>query len=475
MTAHRAVRLATVLLAMALTMNCREVDNQGSVGDPVGPGTGDEEGSIVAVPQDATLRGNGVSKTTVTASVYDSEGDPVGAGVTVSFSATRGTIEGSALTDGNGQAQALYTSGVGSGFARINVSTPNATGSTEVLLTAGDPNQIVVVEVQRHSVGVSGSDLPQTSLITFQVLDNEGVPVGSTPDPVTFDLVALTSGGGESLEPTSDLPDENGIVRTALRGGTVPGVTEIVATLITTSPADTIVSSAVRISINTSLPFPNHLTVASKEINVPGCLANVRNEVIAIAFDEFHNPVVGGTSVYFTTRYCGIQPADTTDDHGVANVNFITGNPFPPNAPPGGPYGYPYGFTYVLAQTADAGGNQIVDSTLVLVSRCTLVEAAPLTFSIPDGGCQNFSFNVWDLNHNPLSSGTNITVTPTAGSVAGDLDVTLPDVQAGYTDFAFSLCDDDPGDVDPPTSVSVTIQVTSRNGDATVTILGTIN
>ncbi len=476
MTAHRAFRLATLLLAMALIVSCRKVE-EGVGGDPTGPGGGGSGGAISAVASPAAIRGNGIETSEVTATVFDSEGDPLGAGVAVGFSASRGTITGSALTDASGQATAVYTSGVGAGEARINITSSGATGYATVTLTSGSPAEIIKVAVQRLTIAVRGTDDPQSSTITFQVRDAQGIPVGPGT-AVSFALTALTNdgaGSGESLEPTSDITDDEGVVRTVLLSGDVPGVTETVARYV--SQADTVESRSVRISINTSLPVGPNLTVAPEELNIPGrCFANVRTEVLALAFDQFHNPVATGTIVYFTTQYAGIQAADTTDEFGAATVTFVSGNELPPDWPGFGPAGFPYGFTEVIAQTADVGGTQIRDTTFVLLSGCTLLEnLSPTTFAIADGGCQTFTFNVWDLNQNPLSAGTNISITSSGGSLAGSLDVTLGDIQFGGTSYAFALCDDDPGDGDPPVSVSVTIEITSRNGDATVTILGTID
>ncbi len=477
MTAHRAFRLAALLLAMALIGSCRKVE-EGGDGGPTGPGGGGSGGAISAVASPAAILGNGIETSEVTATVFDSEGDPVGAGVSVGFSASRGTITGSSLTDANGQARAVYTSGVGAGEARINITATGASGYATVTLTSGSPAEIVKVAVARLTIGVRGTDVPQSSTITFQVRDAQGIPVGPGT-AVSFALTALTNdgaGSGESLEPTSDITDDEGVVRTVLLSGDLAGVTETIARTVVAGP-DTVVSRSVRISINTSLPVGPNLTVASEELNIPGrCFANVRTEVLALAFDQFHNPVATGTIVYFTTQYGGIQAADTTDDHGAATVNLISGNELPPDWPGGVPAGFPYGFTEVIAQTADEGGAQIRDTTLVLFSGCTLVQnLSPSSFNIVDGDCQTFTFNVWDLNHNPLSAGTNISITSSGGTLAGALDVTLGDIQVGGTSYAFALCDDDPGDGDPPVSVSVTIEITSRNGDVTVTILGTID
>jgi hypothetical protein len=366
---------------------------------------------------------------------------------------------------------------VGAGNVQINAGYGNATSAASITQTSGDPSQIVLVSVDRQSIGIRGSGDPQSATMVFQVRSADGIPVGEGVT-VSFELVARTNGGtgsGEFLEPLSDVTDASGIVRTTLNSGTVAGATETVARI--TAGDETILSQVISVSIDGGLPVARNLTVASQELNIPGlCFYNVRTPVLALVYDAFQNPVPEGTIVYFTTQYGGIVAADTTDAFGAARVELISANALPPVWSGVGPAGFPYGFTKVYAQTADAEGDQILDSTFVLFSGCSVLEnIAPSGFAIADGGCQEFQFNLWDQNQNPLSAGTRITVSSTAGTLGGDIDVLLPDTQAGYTSFTVVLCDGDPGDIDPETSAAISIRVTSRNNDVSAVIRGTID
>lgn len=482
MKVQRAFRLTMLLLAIALVVSCKKSEDSGSAG-PTAPGEEGGPGSpatMTVVASPSAIRGNGTEYSDVTVTVYDSEGDPVPAGVSVSFVASRGTITASAFTDASGVARARYTSAVGAGEVRINVEAAGANGFTTITLTSGPAAQIVIQSIERLTIGVQESNIPQTSKMEFQVRDAQGVPVGPGVT-VGFILTALTNGGagsGESLDPDLNVTDDDGVVYTVLRSGTLPGVTETVAIIASTDPD--IVSRSVGISINTQLPVADNISVAVDKVNILGPpAANVRDAVTAIVFDQFHNPVANGTIVYFTTDFSGIQAADTTDDHGNATVDFITGAEFPPDAPPGGPYNFPYGFACITAQTADTSGSQITATGCVLLSGPTRIEnVSPATFDIPQGGKQVFSFNVWDQNHNPLTEGTTINVSASAGTLLGDVDVTLGDTQVsgpGTTSFTFVLVDDDPGDNDPPTRVAITIKVESPNGNASEIILGNLD
>jgi hypothetical protein len=111
----------------------------------------------------------------------------------------------------------------------------------------------------------------------------------------------------------------------------------------------------------------------------------------------------------------------------------------------------------------------------------------PDGFAVPNGGTSpTFCISVQDSEGHPLVRGTTISVETTGVVISGTSSVTLPDVQVGglgRTFFTFAVADDDPADTDPlPESATVTITVTSptddcpgANGDASVTISGTVN
>ncbi|MFN0149508.1 MAG: Ig-like domain-containing protein [bacterium] len=474
------VPVLSMLVLTALISSCNKSNSTDPLPGPGGddPGTGGSIAITVAADPNLII-GDGTKTSRIAATVRDSDGKNVGPGVTVAFAASRGEIASPVLTDQNGQAFSTYTSDVGSGLVQINASVGASQGVVSLSQTSGPASQIVLVSVQRTSIGIRGSGDPESSTLLFQVRSAQGVPLGSAESvTVDFELVAKTNNGqgsGEFLSPASATSDANGFVSTTLNSGTIAGATETIARI--TTATGTIASRVVPVTIDGGLPVAANLTVASQESNIPGlCFYNVRTQVLGLVYDEFQNPVPEGTVVYFSTQYGGVQATDTTDAFGVANVDLISANQLPPVWDGSGNDGYPYGFTEVYAQTSSASGAQIRDTTLVLFSGCTILEnVSPASFIIENGGCQTFTFNLWDLNHNPLSAGTKITVSATTGSLNGDINVTLPDVQAGYTTFAFGLCDNDPDEEDEAVAVFISIQITSRNNNASALISGTID
>ena len=101
--------------------------------------------------------------------------------------------------------------------------------------------------------------------------------------------------------------------------------------------------------------------------------------------------------------------------------------------------------------------------------------ASPETFDIPDGGAQTFELLVHDDLVNPLVGGSTITVEANGGQVIGG-EITVPDGESfnqlveGLTRFHFTLLDDAPGEGDADTPVSITVTVSSDNGDVAVIV-----
>jgi len=412
----------------------------------------------------SALLANGVERSAIAAAVFDAHENRAGAGIEVSFAATRGAIEPRATTDSTGNARVFYTAAFGAGEARIDASAGGSSAQLRLSLLSDAPSAILLDSLSRDAIRVQGTGAPEAATMIFRVYDKNGIPIGpDSPTRVVFELKAAT-GGGEYLHPTADTTDAMGRVRATLVSGTRPGVTETVARISSVSPA--VESQVIPIAIHGFLPHPTHLDVAADTLNIPGMIYdNWENPILALVYDRFSNPVPEGTVVYFSTNYGGVTGSDTTDAYGRAKATFVSKNPRPGD-----------GLVTVTAQTADSLGNPITAQTSFRMSGSTApIVVAPTTFSIADGGSQYFTYQLHDVYGNPLTHHTSVEVTTTSGTLAGDIQFELPDVIGGYTSFSFYLADALPGDPDPPLAVFVTIQVTSLNGNASITIPGTID
>ena len=421
---------------------------------------GDPAALLLAADPSGVLA-NGQEISAITATAEDLFGNRVKPGTEVTFETERGMIGERALTDSNGVAAVIYTAAFGAGEDRITATAGDAVEQITIDLFAGDPTAVLLDSLSGDAVHVQGTGYPEAATMVFRVYDANGVPVGPGY-PVHFDLAAVTDGGGEFLYPASDTTDNWGRVRTTLNAGTRPGVTESIARIV--SPF--IESQVVSVAIHGFLPDPDHLEIAADTLNIPGlCYAGWEDSLFAWVYDRFSNPVAGGTAVYFSSDYCGVAGSDTTDERGMARVIFTSTEPYPPD-----------GYVTITAQTADSLGSRISHETTILLSGCTgPITVTPDSFSIDDGEYEQFEYTVSDVYGRPLSAGTTITVTSTGGTLGGDINVTLPDVLAGYTNFSFFLGDATPGDNQPAVLVFVTIEVASKNGNVYTSIAGKID
>src|SRR5439155_13395937 len=135
------------------------------------------------------------------------------------------------------------------------------------------------------------------------------------------------------------------------------------------------------------------------------------------------------------------QGSAPTDDLGRSTVTLVSAAPFP-NAVPA--LSDSAGIARITVQTM--GENQtplVLSSRAVMFSGHTSLSVTPTTFAVPLNGYQDFTITLWDVeHHNPLTGGTTIKVTATAGKLGADASVTLPDTRdPAYTQFRFRLND----------------------------------
>jgi hypothetical protein len=225
----------------------------------------------------------------------------------------------------------------------------------------------------------------------------------------------------------------------------------------------------------TGLPDQAHFTLTVDKGNFPGLVKlDATNTIRVRVGDKSGNPVVSGTRINFSTRGGTVDGSANTDLSGSAQAKLYGGNPVPVDPV------YGRGFTWVKAFTFGENGKTVQDSALVLFSGQTKIVGPASGFTLGDGGTQTFQYSVVDSNGNPLTEGTGIDVTVTGSSdikTTGDLSVTLGDTQAKgpeTTSFSFTLIDTKPLDKNGNQPLSVTISVTSSNGNKSYTFTGTL-
>ena len=368
--------------------------------------------------------------------------------------------------------------------------------------TSGPANTIVLKSASAFSIGVPHGGDSENATLVFEVLDASARPVDfSHRVSIRFTLYQMT-GGGARLSPDTVSTDPNGLAAVTLTSGTLAQAVQIRAEVTTA-----IHSEPVRVAIHGGLPNANHVSFSVGRLNIPGLvtLGDI-DGVTAYVGDRYGNPVQTGTAVYFTTTGGIIQGSAPTDSLGRSTVSLVTAAPFP-NAVPA--LSDSAGIARITVQTM--GENQtplVLSSRAVMFSGHTSLSVTPTTFAVPPNGYQDFTITLWDVeHHNPLTGGTTIKVTATAGKLGADASVTLPDTRdPAYTQFRFRLNDPAtgalvlvtpdgrevalrpvtrasklstaaaaaPNVVQALTPTTVTVEVKSPNGDTSFSLYGTV-
>jgi hypothetical protein len=347
--------------------------------------------------------------------------------------------------------------------------------------SSGLAQTITFLGSSTQEVSVYGVGGKETAILGYEVRDSLGLPIDATHAVNLLFTSANGPNGGEYISPTTVMTNAVGQAYTTFNAGTKSGVVQVTATASvgTGASARTIASSPVRLVINGGFPVQSHFSIAAARHNFPALgWVGKTNTVTVLVGDMYSNPVAPATAVYFRSSAGVIQPSIFTSKDGFGTVILYSGNPEPLNAFAAPVYGN--GYHYVVARTLGQGAVVVEDSTLILWSGPGQISnVAPTSFTISNGGSQNFTFRVSDALGHPLSAGTYIAVTatipppPTAGQQQNQVIVVfgvngtieLPDVilsGAGSTDFSFAL-KDGTWSITDATPVNITINVLGPN------------
>jgi hypothetical protein len=349
----------------------------------------------------------------------------------------------------------------------VNVSTISLSPVSVISSQSGSAASIFLVSAAPTNINVIGSGGIEKTTLNFQVLDSLGNHINIMhADTVFFKLASPL--GGEFLYPNLGITDDSGMVKATLTSGTKAGVVQVYAEMHT--KAGKIMSKPVCITIHSGLPDLAHFSVGPAYFNFPGLdLIGNKLAISVLVGDKYANPVKSNTAVYFTTTGGVIEGSLLTDAQGLGTVTLISGEPEPIH-PVYGP-----GFATITASTADENLQQISKSTIVLFSGAPIITCNPLSFNIPNGGVQNFSFTVSDRNGNPIAKDNKITVSLQGenADLQGDIDITMPDTQSKmWTQYNF-LVSDKVDTVNVAKPLTIKIKAEGSNGKAFLTLTGT--
>lgn len=208
-------------------------------------------------------------------------------------------------------------------------ATVTGVGSLAQTITVAIPatNNIQFSSATPTILGITGSPLPQSSLVEFQVLDNYGN--GKPGVLVDFTLLPLAIPGGVNLSPSSAISDASGNVTTSVNTGTVPTPVWVLATVHGTS----LLTQSNTLTITTGLPTQDFFSLALSSFNIEGLdYDGVTSTLTVIASDRLGNPVPEQTAINFITPVSGqILPASCLTSSGICTVTYKSSGARPAN------------------------------------------------------------------------------------------------------------------------------------------------
>ncbi len=468
-------------------------------------------------------------ETTITASLFGSDGIPVADGTEVRFTATSGIVSASVPTV-SGIAIATFNAASSGGLVTITATSADASADITIRVGSGPATSVALVSITPDRIGLRGTGLNETATLTYNVKDGGGNPV-SDGQRVNFNLSSPT-GGGEFLS-TSSAITVGGAVSVTLTSGTVAGVATVTAS---TNNGTSTVSTETRVTMGNGRPDQLHLGIAFEKFNVPGLvLFGVENQVTAYIADRFSNPIPAGNPVYFASA-CGTMAltdpdgvsTNLTNAFGQATATSITANPRASdglcqmliwtegeeawvdsngngvydNGEPHAGIGEPYidansnGIFDADTETYfDLDGNGRYTAADTVWNADTFVWTAgevrwsgqtapasfsPQNFALNFGESQTLDFTVADINGNPLPAGTEVSVSNSCAgdtTLLGETSFSIPDAVyagPGTTDFSVTLISDwDATDENLNCTISVGISA-GVNGSTTASVTGTL-
>ena len=282
--------------------------------------------SIVVEAARSQILADGIDTTKITATVYDDYANRVGAGLTVSFSTDKGDVfPSSSLTDSMGQATTTLTSGVITGYARVQATCQSASGYTEVLLANTVPRfiQLSALPTNLPADGVS------SSAITAEVLDSAYHPVtdgvrikfftdlGTLSGSTREKSIALLGKRNRSVftADTRETTTSGGFCGVVLTSGFVADSCMVAAwyQVYDTLLMDTVVTAADTIYIPLLPGEPDRIDVTFSRDSIRADELDTCT-VWADVYDAYDNPVGTGVAVTFTPEDGGGSVAPTIDN-----------------------------------------------------------------------------------------------------------------------------------------------------------------
>ena len=416
---------------------------------------------------------DGVSPIMLTAMVRDVNGNAVGAGVSVSWSASLGSLAAaSSVTDASGKAIVTLTSPVTTGTSNLTAkAAAGDAGKTASVLFVPDTASARVTLLTSDATSATAG-LATAITLTATVQDSHGNNVGAS---VAVQWAASLG----NLSGVTSLTDTNGQATIKLTPGTAAGTSNLSAKASAGDPGKTasvqFVADAATARVISLLPTP-----ATNPAN-----GTAVSTLTAIVQDANGNAVSAGISVNWSTSLGTLAGASSLTNAsgqatttltapvtlGTANLTAKIGNGDP-------------GKTGSVQFVPDAANARVVVFTVDSAS-VTAGSGTPITLSA----------TVQDLQGNAIGAGVTVNWTASLGSLASASSVTdasgkvtavlTPGTVAGTSNLSAKAAVGDPGKsasvlfvADPTTAKVVTLNGTPSsapaNGSAVISLTASV-
>ena len=282
-----------------------------------------------------------VSTVDLTAEVFLPGGARAGAEEEVNFFTELGRFQESAdttyvaYTNDSGMATATFVGGDQGGVARVRASIfiQDIAASDEMEITVRQLGFIEFISAVPDKLGVKGSGKNESSMVTFQVKDTEGLPFPAGA-LVQF---TLSNAPGVTLDSPNDRTDNQGIVEATLNSGESATTVTVTATALVGT--ETLQAVSPPIAIVGAKPNARFMTFSCERFNVGGFTVDfVETECTISLADRFSNKIGFATNVIFRTEAGSIDASAMTSEAasnmGMVTVTQRTGDPRPKDVPP---------------------------------------------------------------------------------------------------------------------------------------------
>ncbi len=339
-------------------------------------------GTVTVASGSATIVADGITTTSITATVIDTDGNNMPDGTVVNFTTTAGTLSAPTAGTANGVATVNLTSSTSLGTATVTAEAGGVSDNTTVQFVPG-PVAAIALTATPDTLNADGAS---TSNIRAFVTDANGHAVADG-EVISF---AVTTGTGTLSAPTA---------------ATSGGAATVTYTASYTAGAVTITAQSANGTTNTvnltlnAAPVGT-VTVAAGSANIVA--DGVSGTVIrATVKDTNNNNVADGTVVTFTTTAGALSAATATTTSGVATVTLTSSTIV--------------GFATVTASTGGVSGNTTVNFVPGAPSAISL-SATPNNLTADGASTSTIRAVVTDANGNAVSNGEVISFSITTGT-----------------------------------------------------------